>query len=254
MNKIALITGATSGIGRATAMALGKEGYNLIITGRRMERLQELKEQLQIHCGRTETLSLCFDVRDRQAVENVLNAVPQEWQKIDVLVNNAGLAVGLNPIQEGLTDDWERMIDTNIKGLLYVTRVVAPWMVARKAGHIINICSVAGKEVYENGNVYCATKHAVDALSKAMRTDMLKYGIKVTNVCPGAVETEFSLVRFKDDAVRAAQTYSGMTPLTGEDVAEVIRFAVSLPEHVCINDLVITPVAQANASTIFRKI
>ena len=185
-------------------------------------------------------------------VRNIAS-LPVEWRNIDVLVNNAGLAVGLNHIQDGVLDDWERMIDTNIKGLLYITRAVSPLMVARNSGHIVNICSVAGKEVYENGNVYCATKHAVDALSKAMRIDMLGHNIKVTNICPGAVETEFSIVRFKGDTQRAAGTYKGIEPLTGRDIAECIYFAVSLPEHVCINDMMIMPTAQADSRTFNRK-
>lgn len=252
MRKTALITGATSGIGRATAIALADAGYNLILTGRRGDRLDELKALVGI-TYKADALALCFDVRDRDEVEKQVAALPAAWRNIDVLVNNAGLAVGLNPIQEGLIDDWERMIDTNVKGLLYMTRAVAPLMCERGKGHIVNICSTAGKEVYANGNVYCATKHAVDALSKGMRIDMLKYGIKVTNICPGAVETEFSLVRFKNDKERADKTYEGMTPLTGEDIAELVRYAVSLPPHVCINDLVVTPTAQANATNILRK-
>ena len=198
-------------------------------------------------------LALCFDVRDNDEVVRNIESLPVEWRNIDVLVNNAGLAVGLNHIQDGILDDWERMIDTNIKGLLYVTRAVSPLMVARNSGHIVNICSVAGKEVYENGNVYCATKHAVDALSKAMRIDMLGHNIKVTNICPGAVETEFSIVRFKGDTQRAAGTYKGIEPLTGRDIAECIYFAVSLPEHVCINDMMIMPTAQADSRTFNRK-
>lgn len=251
MNKTALVTGATSGIGRATAKALASEGYNLIITGRRNDRLEELKTRLECE-EHVKVLPLNFDIRHNDQVEQAIASLAEEWRSIDVLVNNAGLAVGLDPIQEGTLDDWERMIDTNIKGLLYMTRAVAPLMCARKKGHIINLCSTAGKEVYPNGNVYCATKHAVDALSKGMRIDMLKYGIKVTNICPGAVETEFSLVRFKDDAGRADATYQGYRPLTGDDIASVIRFCVTLPDHVCINDLVITPKAQANATNIWR--
>ncbi len=252
MKKIALVTGATSGIGRATAIALADEGYNLIITGRRKERLEELKAMLGI-TYKADVLVLNFDVRDREAVQAAIESIPAAWKNIDVLVNNAGLAVGLNPIQEGLIEDWERMIDTNVKGLLYVSRAVAPLMCARGTGHIVNLCSTAGKEVYPNGNVYCATKHAVDAISKAMRIDMLKYGIKVTNICPGAVETEFSMVRFKNDKEKADKTYEGYTPLCGEDIASIIRYVVTLPAHVCINDLVVTPTAQANATNIFRK-
>lgn len=252
MNKTALITGATSGIGRAVADIFAENKYNLIVTGRRSERLQELKAALERqHC--IGVLALCFDVRDNDEVVRNIESLPVEWRNIDVLVNNAGLAVGLNHIQDGVLDDWERMIDTNIKGLLYVTRAVSPLMVARNSGHIVNICSVAGKEVYENGNVYCATKHAVDALSKAMRIDMLGHNIKVTNICPGAVETEFSIVRFKGDTQRAAGTYKGIEPLTGRDIAECIYFAVSLPQHVCINDMMIMPTAQADSRTFNRK-
>ena len=252
MNKIALITGATSGIGRAVADIFAENKYNLIVTGRRSERLQELKAALERQHG-ISVLALCFDVRDNDEVVRNIESLPVEWRNIDVLVNNAGLAVGLNHIQDGVLDDWERMIDTNIKGLLYVTRAVSPLMIARNSGHIVNICSIAGKEVYENGNVYCATKHAVDALSKAMRIDMLGHNIKVTNICPGAVETEFSIVRFKGDTQRAAGTYKGIEPLTGRDIAECIYFAVSLPEHVCINDMMIMPTAQADSRTFNRK-
>ena len=252
MNKIALITGATSGIGRAVADIFAENKYNLIVTGRRSERLQELKAALEQQHG-ISVLALCFDVRDNDEVVRNIESLPVEWRNIDVLVNNAGLAVGLNHIQDGVLDDWERMIDTNIKGLLYVTRAVSPLMIARNSGHIVNICSIAGKEVYENGNVYCATKHAVDALSKAMRIDMLGHNIKVTNVCPGAVETEFSIVRFKGDTQRAVGTYKGIEPLTGRDIAECIYFAVSLPKHVCINDMMIMPTAQADSRTFNRK-
>ena len=252
MNKIALITGATSGIGRAVADIFAENKYNLIVTGRRSERLQELKAALERQHG-ISVLALCFDVRSNDEVVRNIESLPVEWRNIDVLVNNAGLAVGLNHIQDGVLDDWERMIDTNIKGLLYVTRAVSPLMIARNSGHIVNICSIAGKEVYENGNVYCATKHAVDALSKAMRIDMLGHNIKVTNVCPGAVETEFSIVRFKGDTQRAAGTYRGIEPLTGRDIAECIYFAVSLPKHVCINDMMIMPTAQADSRTFNRK-
>ena len=252
MNKTALITGATSGIGRAVADIFAENKYNLIVTGRRSERLQELKAALEQQHG-ISVLALCFDVRDNDEVVRNIESLPVEWRNIDVLVNNAGLAVGLNHIQDGVLDDWERMIDTNIKGLLYVTRAVSPLMITRNSGHIVNICSIAGKEVYENGNVYCATKHAVDALSKAMRIDMLGHNIKVTNVCPGAVETEFSIVRFKGDTQRAAGTYRGIEPLTGRDIAECIYFAVSLPKHVCINDMMIMPTAQADSRTFNRK-
>jgi NADP-dependent 3-hydroxy acid dehydrogenase YdfG len=252
MKKIALVTGATSGIGKATAIMLAECGFNLIITGRRKERLKELKSQLEIK-HKAEALILCFDVCKKNEVRTAVDSIPEQWKNIDVLVNNAGLAVGLNHIQDGIFDDWDRMVDTNVKGLLYVTRCVAPLMIANNAGHIINIGSVAGKDVYENGNVYCATKHAVDALSRAMRIDMLKHNIKVTNVCPGFAETEFSVVRFKNDIERAKAVYAGMTPLTSDDIANVIRFVINLPSHVCINDIVVTPTAQANAFLINRN-
>lgn len=251
MKKVALVTGATSGIGKATAAALAELGYNLIITGRRADRLETFKKEIEV-AYKSEVMALCFDIRNADEVKKAVDGLKGAWRDIDVLVNNAGLAVGLEPIQEGLLEDWERMIDTNVKGLLYMSRNVAPLMCARGKGHIVNICSTAGKEVYAGGNVYCATKHAVDAISKGMRIDMLKYGIKVTNICPGAVETEFSLVRFKDDKERADKTYEGYKPLTGADIANLIKFAVSLPDHVCINDLVVTPKAQANATNIFR--
>jgi NADP-dependent 3-hydroxy acid dehydrogenase YdfG len=252
MQKTVLITGATSGIGEAAALKFAESSDKLIITGRRKERLEELADHLRGTYG-TDVLPLCFDVRDREEVIKHLGNLPDGWRHIDILINNAGLAVGLGHIDEGDTDDWDRMIDTNVKGLLYVTRVVSPMMVSRGSGHIFNIASIAGKEVYENGSVYCASKHAVDALSKAMRIDLLKHGIKVTNIAPGMVETEFSLVRFKGDGERAASVYSGVEPLRGEDIADVIHYCASLPDHVCINDLVITPKAQANATNTFRK-
>ncbi len=251
MNKIAFITGATSGIGQATALKTAEAGYDLIITGRRKERLEEIAQK--IRAKGVEVPPLCFDVRNPQEVHEAVQRLEGKWQNIDVLVNNAGLAVGVSPIQEGILDDWERMIDTNVKGLLYITREVAPLMIRRQKGHIVNIASTAGKEVYPGGNVYCATKHAVDALSKAMRMDMLKDHIKVTNIAPGMVETEFSLVRYKGDAEAAKNVYSGLTPLSNEDIANVIVFAISCPEHVCLNDIVITPTAQANARDVVRK-
>lgn len=252
MQKTVLITGATSGIGEAAALKFAESSDRLIITGRRKERLDEMADHLRSTYG-TDVLALCFDVRDREEVMKHLGSLPDGWRKVDILINNAGLAVGLSHIDEGDTDDWDRMIDTNVKGLLYVTRVIAPLMVGRGSGHIFNIASIAGKEVYENGSVYCASKHAVDALSKAMRIDLLKHGIKVTNIAPGMVETEFSLVRFKGDEQRAAGVYSGVEPLRGEDIADAIHYCASLPDHVCINDLVITPKAQANVTNTFRK-
>lgn len=251
MKKIALITGATAGIGKATAEKLAKEGFDIIITGRREENLKTVEKGIKNKYN-VEVLTLCFDVRNYADVQKSLGNLPKEWQDVDVLVNNAGLAVGLNPIQEGDVDDWERMIDTNIKGLLYVTRTISPKMIERRSGHIINIGSIASKEVYANGGVYCATKHAVDALSKGMRLDMVKYGIKVTLVCPGAAETEFSVVRFKGDKNKADKVYDGFVPLVAEDVADVIYYAVSAPDHVDVQDVLVMPKAQAS-STVFHK-
>ncbi len=251
MSKIILITGATSGIGEASARIFAKNGYNLIITGRRDERLQRLKAELELAHG-IRCLTLCFDVRNQQEVEQAIGSLPEEWQAIDVLLNNAGLAVGRGHIQDGELDDWERMIDTNVKGLLYVSHAVIPLLIRRNKGHIINIASIASREVYEMGNVYCATKYAVKALSRGMRIDLLKHNIKVTDISPGAVETEFSIVRYKGDKERADSTYKGFKPLVGADIAECIYFAASLPEHVCINDMLITPTAQATSS-IFNK-
>ena len=250
MNKIALITGATSGIGKATALKAAETGFDIIITGRRQERLRELANEIENKGA--EALPLPFDVRDPEQVKAAIDNLPDKWRNIAVLVNNAGLAVGTNPIQDGILEDWERMIDTNVKGLLYITRAVAPLMIAKQIGHIVNIASIAGKEVYPGGNVYCATKHAVDALSKAMRTDMLKHNIKVTNIAPGMVETEFSLVRYKGDEEAAKNVYKGMTPLTNEDIADTILFAITRPAHVCLNDIVIMPTAQANSRDVKR--
>ncbi|MDD4158712.1 MAG: SDR family oxidoreductase [Proteiniphilum sp.] len=250
MSKIALITGATSGIGEAAAYKLAQEGTDLIVSGRREARLLQLKNKLEERNVRV--LPLCFDVRDETGVREALHSLPDEWTHIDILINNAGLAAGLSTLQEGDSDDWNRMIDTNVKGLLYVTRAVAPGMVARKSGHIINIGSIAGKEVYPGGNVYCATKHAVDALTKGMRIDLLPHGINVTQICPGAVETEFSIVRFHGDRARAARVYEGFESLVAEDIAECIRFVLSRPPHVNINDMVVMPTAQATA-TLFHK-
>ena len=252
MKKIALITGATSGIGRACAVKLAQNNYDVIITGRRNERLQELEKELR-ELG-ADVLSLNFDVRNNQEVEQHLGNLSGKWQEIDLLINNAGLAAGKEPIIEGSLDDWERMIDTNVKGLLYVTRVVANYMKGRCSGHIVNLCSIAGKESYANGNVYCATKHAVDALTKGMRIDLLPYNIRVSQICPGAVETEFSVVRFKGDQERADNVYKGFTPLTAMDVADAIMYMVKCPPHVNINDMVIMPTAQANSYTFHKKL
>lgn len=248
MSKTILITGATAGIGAATAERFAQAGHRLILTGRRAERLTQLASNLD-----TETLTLAFDVRDNAQVKEAIASIPDNWKAIDILVNNAGLAAGMDPVQRGSIDDWEQMIDTNVKGLLYMTREISPGMCERKSGHIINIGSIAGKEVYPNGNVYCATKHAVDALSKAMRIDMLPFGIKVTNVAPGLVETEFSMVRFKGDETRSSNVYQGMEPLTGKDIADVIWYVANTPVHVTINDILVMPTAQAASVHIHRE-
>jgi NADP-dependent 3-hydroxy acid dehydrogenase YdfG len=250
------ITGATSGIGEACARHFAREGWRVVITGRRRDRLEVLKRELEgLHGtleGGTAVHALRFDVRNRQEVAQAIAALPAEWSAIDVLVNNAGLALGLEAFPEGDPEDWDTMIDTNLKGLLNVSRAITPGMVARGSGHIINIGSTAGKDAYAKGNVYCATKYAVDGLTKAMRIDLLPYGIKVTQVAPGAVQTEFSEVRFHGDRDRAKQAYAGFMPLTGKDVAVVVYFAATQPAHVCLNDIVVTPTAQANSTTIFR--
>jgi 3-hydroxy acid dehydrogenase / malonic semialdehyde reductase len=244
MNRIVMVTGATAGFGKATALKFAGQGDNIIITGRRKDLLEEVEKELKM-CG-VKVLSLCFDVRNKPEVEKAIGQLDPFWKNIDILVNNAGLAVGLNHVQDGDTDDWDRMMDTNVKGLLYVTRAVSPLMIARNKGHIFNIGSIAGKDVYENGNAYCASKSAVAALSKGMRIDMLKHNIRITLIEPGMAETEFSIVRFKGDEKRAAGVYKGFDPLTGRDIAEVIFYCASLPEHVCINELEITPTQQAS--------
>jgi len=252
MSKITLITGATAGFGRATAMVFAENGHNIIITGRRKERLDTLGKELMKY--NIKVLPLCFDVRNSDEVASAIGSLPEEWKQVDILVNNAGLAVGLGKIDTGITDDWNRMIDTNIKGLLYVTREVVPLMVARGRGHIFNIGSIAGKAAYEGGNVYCATKSAVDSLTRSMRIDLLKHNIRVTQIAPGMAETEFSLVRFKGDEERAKEVYRGVEALKAEDIAEVIWFCASRPDHVCINDLVITPTQQADVLFTNRKV
>lgn len=249
---IAFITGATAGFGKAIAEQFAKNKYNVIITGRRKERLSALASELKTKYA-VDVLPLCFDVRHLDEVQLAIASLPESWKNLDVLVNNAGLASGLNPIQEGVIDDWERMIDTNVKGLLYMTRTVAPLLIQNGKGHIINIGSVAGKEVYANGNVYCASKHAVDALNKAMRIDLLPHGIKVTAVNPGLAETEFSIVRFHGDEEKAKSVYKGMQALKAEDIAETVYWAATRPAHVNILDIVITPAAQANSTTVIRK-
>ena len=252
MQKIILITGATSGFGKATAKLFAKNNCHLIITGRRQDRLDRLANKLIDRHG-VRVLSLCFDVRDAEATAEAIATLPENWKQIDILINNAGLASGLSKIQDGDLEDWNKMIDTNIKGLLHVSKAVMPIMIEHKRGHIINISSTAGKEVYLNGNIYCATKHAVDAISKSMRIDMLEYGIKVTQICPGAAETEFSEVRFHGDKERAKEMYKGFTPMTADDVANAIFYTATLPAHLCINDLVITSLDQANSYYINRK-
>lgn len=248
---IAFITGATSGIGKATALEFAKHNYDIIITGRRNERLQELKATVEKE-HTVKVLTLCFDVQDEQQVKHAIHSLPQEFLKIDVLVNNAGLAAGLAPIQDGEVHHWEQMIDTNIKGLLYVSKYVSALMISQKKGHIINIGSIAGKEVYANGNVYCATKHAVDALNKGMRIDLLPHHIRVSAVNPGMVETEFSIVRFNGDEERAKKVYENIVPLKPEDIAETIYWIASRPAHVNINDILIMPTIQATATTVLR--
>lgn len=250
MKPIALVTGATSGIGRATAVKLADLGYRLIITGRRRDRLEETQKVLEM---KTDVLPLVFDIQKREEVEANLGYLPKDWADVDVLVNNAGLAAGLGAIQEGDIDDWERMIDTNVKGLLYVSRTITPGMCARKRGHVINIGSIAGRQVYPNGNVYCATKHAVAAISKGMRLDMLPHGVKVTEVSPGAVNTEFSLVRFHGDEARAKSVYDGYVPLLASDIAECIAAALTLPKNICINEMLMMPCAQADGEHFAKK-
>jgi len=252
MGKLLLVTGATAGFGEAIAHEFAANQYNIIITGRREDRLGKVKTDLEKKYG-VEVLALNFDVRKLDEVKKNLGNLPAKWQSIDVLVNNAGLASGLSSIQEGNIDDWEKMIDTNIKGLLYVTRTIAPLMIQNKKGHIFNIGSVAGKEVYANGNVYCATKHAVDALTKATRIDLLQHGIRVTGICPGMAETEFSIVRYHGDADKAKNVYKGVDALQAKDIAELVYFAASRPAHVNISDVVITPTQQATATYVTRR-
>ncbi|MEO6303881.1 MAG: SDR family NAD(P)-dependent oxidoreductase [Bacteroidia bacterium] len=249
---IVLVTGATSGIGKSTAEIFAKNGHDLIITGRREERLAELKTQLEKDF-KIKVTTLCFDIRKLHEVEKAIAGLSDENKKIDVLVNNAGLAAGLSSIQNGNIDHWERMIDTNVKGLLYISRAVSNLMIENKKGHIINIGSVAGKEVYANGNVYCATKHAVDAINKGMRIDLLAHNIKVTAINPGMVETEFSIVRFDGDEEKAKKVYAGLQPLKPEDIAETIFWVANRPAHVNINDILIMPTVQATATNVIRN-
>ncbi|RYF99714.1 MAG: SDR family NAD(P)-dependent oxidoreductase [Chitinophagaceae bacterium] len=251
MNRIVFVTGATSGFGKAIAEKFAANKSNLVITGRRKERLEQLSDELRSKYD-IKVRSLVFDVQKRDEVENAIKSLPVEWQKISLLVNNAGLALGRDYFDEASLDDWETMIDTNLKGLLYVTKALLPFLKEAGAGQIINIGSTAGKEVYEKGNVYCATKHAVDAISKAMRIDLLRFGIKVTAVHPGAADTEFSNVRFKGDDQQAAKVYEGYKPLVAEDIADICFYCATLPAHVCINDLVVTCTAQANSFLTFK--
>ena len=250
--SIVLVTGATSGFGKAIALNFAAHGWQVIACGRRKEKLIILENEILSVYG-TKVLTLEFDIQDKQQVQDAMNSIPHDWKTIDVLVNNAGLASGLSPIQDGDPADWELMVNTNVLGLLYVSKFIMQGMTERRKGHIVNIGSIAGKEAYAKGNVYCATKHAVDAISKSMRIDMLPYGIKVTAINPGAAETEFSIVRFKGDTSRAGQVYQGYEPLKAEDIAEVVYFAVSRPEHVVLNDIIITPLAQANTTYMVKN-
>jgi NADP-dependent 3-hydroxy acid dehydrogenase YdfG len=243
--KTAFITGTTSGFGKSFAYRLAKLNYNLVITGRREDRLSELAATLQNEFN-IEVLPLCFDVRDNEACKNAIVTLPEKFKSIDLLVNNAGLAAGASPFNESDLDDYERMIDTNVKGLLYITKLIVPMMIAHQSGHIINISSIAGIEVYPNGSVYCATKHAVNAITKGLRLDLLKYGIKVSSISPGMVETEFSVVRFHGDEQKAKGVYAGIVPLNAEDIADALEFIVTRPDHVSINDIQINPKQQAN--------
>lgn len=253
MQRTILITGATSGIGKACAFSFGSLGDRLILTGRRNDRLLAIANELKTNFN-IDILTLCFDIRDKVAVAKALESIPTSWKPVSILINNAGLASGLNQVQEGDLEDWETMIDTNIKGLLYVSRIIMPWMIENGSGHIINIGSIAGKEAYPKGNVYCATKFAVDALTKSMRIDLLSHGIKVSQIAPGAVETEFSEVRFKGDVQKAADVYKGFTPLSGMDIASAAVWIAGLPAHVNVNDLVIMPTAQAGPMHIQKNI
>lgn len=252
MKRIVFITGATSGIGKASAQAFAANGDNLIITGRRKERLDELKLELE-NAHSAKVLSLHFDVQIKKEVDDAINTLTAEWKNIDILVNNAGLALGRDLFNDADIQDWETMIDTNIKGILYVSKAILPAMITRNKGHIINIGSIAGDDMYERGNVYCASKAAVEAISKTMRIDLLPHNIKVTNIKPGAADTEFGIVRFKGDADKAAATYAGYQPLVADDIAQSIFYCASLPAHVCINELTITCTAQANGIYSYKE-
>jgi 3-hydroxy acid dehydrogenase / malonic semialdehyde reductase len=248
--KIALVTGATSGIGEATARLLAGKNFDLILCGRREDRLQKLKQELS---PRTSVTTLAFDVRDKDLVKKAITSLTGNWKNIDVLINNAGNAHGLDPIQSGSLEDWDAMMDINVKGLLYVSHEVIPGMTQRKSGHIINIGSIAGKEVYPNGNVYCASKFAVDALTRGIRMDLNPFGIKVTSINPGLVDTEFSMVRFKGDSGKASTVYKGIDPLKGEDIADIILYVLSAPPHVVLADITVFPTAQASSTMVNRR-
>ncbi len=250
---IALITGATSGFGHAIALRLAKLGYKLIITGRRSERLEKLTKELQANFS-IEVLPLCFDVRDNEACTKAILSLPANFKKIDLLINNAGLAAGTSPFQESDLADYDQMIDTNVKGLLYVTKLIVPGMIGAESGHIINISSIAGIEVYPTGSVYCASKHAVNAITKGLRLDLIKYGIKVSSISPGMAETEFSIVRNHGDEAKAKAVYAGLVPLNAEDIADTVEFIVTRPAHVSINDIQINPTQQANTYISHRKL
>jgi 3-hydroxy acid dehydrogenase/malonic semialdehyde reductase len=248
--KIALITGATSGIGEATARILANNGYNIIITGRREDRLTSLKQELS---AITTVETLCFDVRNKEEVFAAIDSLDPQWRNIDALINNAGLAVGLGPVHNGVIDDWDRMIDTNIKGVLYMLKAISPLMIARNSGHIINISSIAAKEVYLNGNVYCGTKHALDSITGSIRMELLPHHIRVTSINPGMVETEFSLVRFKGDDEKADNVYKNVDPLKAEDVADVILYCLNCPPHMNLHEVIVMPSAQASVRMVRKK-
>lgn len=252
MSKIVFITGATSGFGKACALKFAEEGHSLIINGRRANKLNELKKEIE-ETFSMPVLCLPFDVSKRNEVSKAIQNIPIQWRAIDILINNAGLALGRGYFDEADIDDWEIMLDTNVKGLLYVSKAILPFMIEKQKGHIINLGSVAAKEVYEKGNVYCASKFAVEAISRSMRIDMLRHNIKITAIHPGAAETEFSLVRFKGDATQAGEMYKGFKPLSAKDVADVIFYCTTLPEHVCINDLIVCPVQQADGIYFYKK-
>jgi NADP-dependent 3-hydroxy acid dehydrogenase YdfG len=243
--KTAFISGATSGFGRAIAIRLASMGFKLIITGRRKERLDDLTSLLKTEYS-AEVLALCFDVRSNEACTSAIQTLPEEFQTIDLLINNAGLAAGASPFDQSSLIDYDQMIDTNVKGLLYITKLIVPKMIEQKAGHIINISSIAGIEVYPNGSVYCASKHAVNAITKGLRLDLIKYGIKVSSISPGMADTEFSLVRYHGNQEMANAVYKGLIPLSADDIADTVEFIISRPAHVCINDIQINPAQQAN--------